>query len=388
MIDWTRYIRGGRRFEHQPPKEVLLRWLAPRDWRRLVSIQTVQHDAFDLQKSELYEPANSAPHQRGDIQGFMVRDGVLWPGLGAVRTEGGKLIAESFFDETSRRLALERGHTGKFPSVRADGAAATLGHLYRNYYHRWADSIPRIYSLHHPALRTLEGITLYVDHRFSDEEMSVIRHLVPDDVAIACVDPATRVTADVCIHLPFLSTDRVGHSKWFNASAGFLPAECMDWLREQVYSLFDLDLDEPYRKLYVTRRNAKVRRFLNEKEVAAYLQERGFEVVALETLPLREQVRRFAEAEVVVAQHGAGLVNLLFAQALRVLEVCSDKDRQIFFRLISEARGFPHLQLHRDGADKNADVELPIAELEDGLAKLRKLRATVHDADGPNSPVA
>jgi capsular polysaccharide biosynthesis protein len=344
----------------------------PKDWRRLASIQTVQHEAFDLQDGGLYDPANNSPHQRGGIRGFIVRDGVLWPGVGAIRTGSRTLIAETFFDETSRRLALERGHAGKFPTVRTEGAAATLGHLYRNYYHRWADSIPRIYSLHHPALRALETVILYVDDRFSDEEMRVIRHLVPDNVTVAQVEPTTRVRADLCVHLPFLSTDRVDHSKWFTASAGFLPAECLDWLREQVYALFGLNPEEPFRKLYVTRRNAKVRRFLNEEEVAGYLRERGFEVVALETLPLQEQVRRFAEAEVVVAQHGAGLVNLLFAQAPRVLEVCSDADRQIFFRLISKARGFPHLQIHRDGTDKNADVELPIAELEDGLTKLKE----------------
>jgi hypothetical protein len=372
MIDWIQHIRGVRRFEHQSPKEVLRRWLTPKDWRRLASIQTIQHKTFDFQDGGLYDPANNAPHQRGTIRGFMVRDGVLWPGVGAIRTDSGRLIAESFFDETSRRLALERGHVGTFPSVQAEGAAATLGHLYRNYYHRWADSLPRIYSLHHPALRKREDITLYVDDRFSDEEMNVIRHLVPDNVATARVNAATRVRAEWCIHLPFLSTDRVDHSKWFTASAGFLPAECLDWLREQVYALFGLDPEEPFRKLYVTRRNAKVRRFLNEEEVAGYLQERGFEVVALETLPLRKQVRRFAEAEVIVAQHGAGLVNLLFAQAPRVLEVCSDADRQIFFRLISKARRFPHLQIHRDGSDKNADVRLPIAELEDGLAKLKR----------------
>lgn len=372
MIDWARYIRQYRRFEHHSLKEVLMRWGMPKDWGRLASIQTVQHEPFDLQEGGLYDPANNSSHQRGSIRGFIVRDGVLWPGVGAVRTKHGTLIAESFFDETSRRLALKRGYTGRFPTVRAEGPAATLGHLYRNYYHRWADSIPRVYALHHPTLQQLETLTLYVDDRFSDDEMRVIRHLVPDNVSVTIVDSATRVRADSCVHLPFLSTDRVGHSKWFSASAGFLPTECLDWLREEIYSLFELDPEEPFRKLYVTRRNAKVRRFLNEEEVAAHLRGRGFEVVALETLSLREQIRRFAEAEIVVAQHGAGLVNLLFARAPRVLEVCSDADRQIFFRLISEARGFPHLQVHRNGDDKNDDVVLPLSELEEGLEALRK----------------
>lgn len=378
MIDWARYIRRYRRFENQSPTEVLLRWFTPRDWSQLVSIRAVAHDVFDLEESDLYDPAKNRPHQQGKIRGFIVDDSVLWPNVGAIRTRK-QLIAESFFDETSRRLALKRGYTGRFPAIRTDGAAATLGHLYRNYYHRWADSIPRIYALHHPELQTFETITLYVDDRFSEEEMTVIRHLVPDNVEVTVVDSAVRVFADRCVHLPFLSTDRVGHSRWFNASAGFLPTECLEWLRERIYSLLDLTPEEPFRKVYVTRRNAKVRRLINEKEVAAHLEKRGFEVVALEALPLRDQIRRIAEAEIIVAQHGAGLVNLLFAQSPRVLEICSDKDRQIFFRLISEACGFPHLQIRRDGADKNADVRLPIPELTQSLARLyREPEAPVH----------
>lgn len=381
-MNWHTYLRGLRRFEHHSLKEILLQQVLPNDWDEVTPLSETDHEVFDLADSELYDPGRNRPHQRGTIQGFILEDGVLWPALGAIRTNEGRLVEDSFFDDTSRDLALKRGYAKRFPRIEDHGAAATLGHFYRNYYHRFADSIPRIYALHHPALQRFETVTLYVDNRFSDEEMRVIRHLVPDNVAVTLVDSATRVHADQCVHLPFLSTDRVGHSKWFDASAGFLPTECLDWLREQIYSLFGLDPEEPFRKLYVTRRNAKVRRLLNEEEVAAHLRERGFEVVALETLPLREQVRRFAEAETVVAQHGAGLVNLLFAQAPRVLEVCSDKDRQIFFRLISEARGFPHLQIHRGGADKNADVRLPIAELKEGLARLqREPQTSLHRGD-------
>lgn len=372
MTSWPRFIQRYRRFKHQSLSEILLRWLTPRDWSKLVSIRTVPHEAFDLADSDLYDPANNHPHQQGTIRGFIVDDGVLWPNVGAIRTHRGQLIAEGFFDETRRRLALERGYTGQFPIIQTDGVAATLGHLYRNYYHRWADSISRIYALHHPRLQAFENITLYVDDRFSEDEMRVIRWLVPANVEVALVDSTVRVFADRCVHLPFLSADRVGHSKWFNASAGFLPKECLDWLRAQVYSLLEIAPEQPFRKLYVTRRNAKVRRLTNEEEVATYLENRGFEVVALENLSLRDQVRRFAEAEIVVAQHGAGLVNLLFAQSPRVLEICSDEDRQIFFRLISEARDFPHMQIHRNGTDKNADVKLPITELEQGLARFQR----------------
>jgi capsular polysaccharide biosynthesis protein len=137
-----------------------------------------------------------------------------------------------------------------------------------------------------------------------------------------------------------------------------------------VYAVTGCDPAPPFRKLYVTRRNAKVRRLVNEVEVADYLTDRGFEVVALEERPFREQVQLFAEAEVVVAQHGAGLTNLLFAQSPRVLEIMSDQDRQIYFNLISQSRGFAHKQVHMNGTDKNDDVTVPLEVLEAALSSM------------------
>lgn len=371
-MSWQPYLPGLRRFKHHSAVEVLLRWGLPDDWDDLICLADTEHEVFDLADSSLYAPGRNRPHQQGSLRGFIIDDGILWPAMGAIRTSTGGLVAESFFDQNRRDLALEWGYAKRFLSIEDRGAVATLGSLYRNYYHRFADSIPRIYSLYHPVLQRYDRIGLYVDVRFSEDEMKVIRHLIPKNVELEVVSAATRIRAAQCIHLPYLSSDRTGYSKFFDASAGFLPTECLEWLREETYSLFGLDPEEPFRRLYVTRRNAKVRRLLNEKEVASFLTGRGFEVVALEDRPLCEQVRLFAEASIVVAQHGAGLVNLLFAQAPRVLEVCSDQDRQIFFRLISEARGFPHVQIHRDGADKNADVRLPIAELKNGLARLER----------------
>jgi capsular polysaccharide biosynthesis protein len=68
------------------------------------------------------------------------------------------------------------------------------------------------------------------------------------------------------------------------------------------------------RRLYITRRSARMRRLLNEDELLAELTPRGFEVLALEELPLLAQIEAFNHADVVVAPHGAGLTNLLFCR--------------------------------------------------------------------------
>lgn len=65
------------------------------------------------------------------------------------------------------------------------------------------------------------------------------------------------------------------------------------------------------RWLYVTRKRSASRYVANENEVVDILESRGFEIVELEGLTVREQIELFYGAQVVVSPHGAGLANLV-----------------------------------------------------------------------------
>ncbi|MEQ1850415.1 MAG: glycosyltransferase family 61 protein [Chthoniobacteraceae bacterium] len=98
-------------------------------------------------------------------------------------------------------------------------------------------------------------------------------------------------------------------------SPGNPPAWVCDFLRE----VFLAGIDAPPllgrgRKIYVSRAGARFRRVLNEDEVIRALAGKSFEVVRLEDLTVREQARLFAEADVVVAPHGAGCTNAVFCR--------------------------------------------------------------------------
>lgn len=67
------------------------------------------------------------------------------------------------------------------------------------------------------------------------------------------------------------------------------------------------------RRIYVSRSDAPDRRIANEPDLVAVLAEFGFETVTLSGLTLAEQIRLFQSADVVVAPHGAGTTNVLFA---------------------------------------------------------------------------
>jgi len=67
-------------------------------------------------------------------------------------------------------------------------------------------------------------------------------------------------------------------------------------------------------RIFVSRSRAKRRHLLNEAEVVDRLAAAfGFECVNAETLTFADQVRLFANAEIIVGTHGAGLANAVFA---------------------------------------------------------------------------
>jgi hypothetical protein len=53
---------------------------------------------------------------------------------------------------------------------------------------------------------------------------------------------------------------------------------------------------------------------LNEDAVVAWLAAMNFVAVPLEKLQLAEQIARFADADIIVAPHGAGLTNIVYAR--------------------------------------------------------------------------
>jgi capsular polysaccharide biosynthesis protein len=84
----------------------------------------------------------------------------------------------------------------------------------------------------------------------------------------------------------------------------------------------------PWRRIYVSRRDAKPhRRWVdNEPDVEALFASRGFEILSMRECPLAEQVRLFASARVVAGASGAGLADLVFAPpGTHVITLVSDE---------------------------------------------------------------
>jgi capsular polysaccharide biosynthesis protein len=83
-------------------------------------------------------------------------------------------------------------------------------------------------------------------------------------------------------------------------------------VREFLFESWKLNLAQTTPPIYISRKQAKRRRFQNEDRVEGFFDSQGFEVVCMEELPFREQVQRICTARGIAGITGAGLINTMF----------------------------------------------------------------------------
>lgn len=105
----------------------------------------------------------------------------------------------------------------------------------------------------------------------------------------------------------------------FPGKSGYIPKWACIYLRNK----FLPNNIHPYRLIYISRKDAIVRKLINENEIETYLKGRGFEIIEMSTHSFLEQVKICAEAKIVVGPHGAGLSNTVFCQNAKIIELFS-----------------------------------------------------------------
>jgi hypothetical protein len=101
----------------------------------------------------------------------------------------------------------------------------------------------------------------------------------------------------------------------------------------------DADVDDQSRRLYVSRADVTDRQVRNEDALMETLNDYDFERIIPGEQSFAEQVRLFADAEIVLGPHGAGLTNMIFATEAVLVELFGSYRNACFFVL---AKGMGH----------------------------------------------
>jgi len=217
-----------------------------------------------------------------------------------------------------------------------------------NYYHWMVETVPKIRYLR--AFETeQEPVTLLISADappFVDETLDLLGW--PDSRVVRANHDIYRVTELVVPSFP----DR-------------RPAD-FKWLREEILESAPDHIPESGNNVYVSRSNGVERRVVNEDEVMDVLSKFGFERYLLEERSLAENARLFADADVIVGPHGAGLTDIVFAGDATLIELFGEKVKQPY-KLLAEAVGVDYETMYC--TPESTDIVVDVEELDERVAR-------------------
>lgn len=252
---------------------------------------------------------------------------------------------------------FDKLHQGKFservPTVRFDGPVAVLP-FFGNHYINWREALTRVDALFEPEVASLPSLMVAYNDDFALGGAEVLRRILPKNATLVRIPRKSIISAPIIIDLPQME------------SLAFGP-DVVAGLRRVFAPILAVDARSAGDVLYVRRSPASTKRApVNEAALLPELERRGVRVVLLEEVLLGDQVRIFNSADAVVAQHGAGLSNLLMCRpGTAVLEVHSTPAsiaRQ-HYRAIAASSGLRYSAAYGQASHVHDPTVLPVGEI-------------------------
>lgn len=222
------------------------------------------------------------------------------------------------------------------------GFCTALRCTFDNFYHLLIDNLSRFDLLNHDYFSEFDEIKLLCPGGLRHTEEYFITKLLPSNVKIVPIRKGVLYRPEKYIFNSF-PTQR---------GSAYIPGSFIERFREKTRPTAPV---KGGNRIYVSRADAKQRRVLNENCLTRRLREYGFESYGLSKLSLRQQINLFYSADIVVAPHGAGLSNLLFADRTSVLELHPAPTVATHFYMLSKRMG--HQYKFVTHGSKNTDSD-------------------------------
>ena len=243
---------------------------------------------------------------------------------------------ELYVDESIRRRKLPPRYTYAFIRQIRDN----------NYGHWLVEGLPKIDVLaEHFDLKSLKFI---VTRHFRTRQSGPMRKIYFESLAASGVAPEqiVEVTREAIEVERLLYPLPLAAHPWVKAPRAI---RFLEKLRDKIAAG-----SQGPKRIYVSRAHAPKRHLLNEAEILPVLQDFDVAVVHPERHTFADQVRLFANAELVIGNYGANLTNAVFApRGVTMFAVTSEFMNDDFFWDLANLKSGRYFSLHGKAADPN-----------------------------------
>lgn len=260
-----------------------------------------------------------------------------------------KIVGHDILDAVSMGICPFKTHEA--PSDKIDLAAPLINRWARNYSHWTEECLAQIQGIRHYIQETGEQPILLIPPNSPDfihQSLDLLGFEKDDYQELN----AERIHVNRMV-LP--SIRRV----WSGTSEDYMRDPFgISWIREEILEKVEDKSDSPSKILISRQQDAATRRITNWSEVKSELASRGFKTIVLTEHDFVEQKQLFRGADTIVATHGAGLTELIYAEEASVIELFGSYVVPPYFEM-SEAVGHQYgcMVCEARGDDIYVDVE-------------------------------
>jgi hypothetical protein len=217
-----------------------------------------------------------------------------------------------------------------------------------NISHWFVDVLPRLHLLRESSLYDTVDWFLVPSLRYDYQRETLDLLGIPPEKVIAG-DQFPHIVADCLI----ASTAPRGNYT-------LVPTWLSDFIQNSFMPLADaedVEVEEmPY--IYISRSDSSIRNVLNEKELVEKLKPYGFKVMISSKYSIRQKIKLFANAKIVMGACGAGLINFIFCKPGTVaIEIFNEGFILEPFYDIANKVGLDHKYIICEGNNSIKDAE-------------------------------
>lgn len=240
-----------------------------------------------------------------------------------------KIVGHDILDAVS--MGSWPFHSRETPSDKINLAVPLINRWARNYSHWTEECLAQIQGIRHYIQQTGEQPLLLIppdSPDFIHKSLNLLGFEKEDYQELN----AERIHVNRMV-LP--SIRRV----WSGTSEDYMRDPFgIAWIRDAILEKVEETLESPSKILISRQQDAITRQITNWSEVESELASRGFKTIVLTEHDFVEQKRLFRGADTIVATHGAGLTELIYAEEANVIELFGSYVVPPYFEM-SEAVG-------------------------------------------------
>jgi len=182
---------------------------------------------------------------------------------------------------------------------------------YTNYGHWLLEFLPRLATVDELYDIQSEDVLILTRHDLPDFGLDTLEMLGFSGEQLMDCDTGAVIESKM------IEQEYAGISNW-KAEAN---SSGRRWVAKSLRGAVNMDLLSDYpSQIYIARRHQR-RKICNFREIRAVLSDYGFYILNPEKLSITEQIRYFANADVIVGPSGAGLANMIFSNKAKIIEL-------------------------------------------------------------------